>query len=135
MRMPYTHQPITLRFKRWSRKGYAAFISIQRTVTIGQLSTSLAERFQKKNISLHNIISSISGICQEKTENEETTGSGCPEQEGDLCFSLLSVIQPIQMTQYLAHPYASSVALYTLYNNIRKARGVRTDASRLFFFQ
>lgn len=43
----------SLRFRRWSRKGYAAFISLQRAVTIGQLSTNVSERFQIKNQSLH----------------------------------------------------------------------------------
>lgn len=71
MRMPCTYKSSTLRFKRWSRKGYAAFISIQRSVTIGQLKSSLTERFQKKNISLHNVISSIWNNNHEIDEKED----------------------------------------------------------------
>lgn len=48
-----------LRFRRWSRKAYAAFVSIQRTVTIGQLSANVANRILAKNDSLHASVSSI----------------------------------------------------------------------------
>ena len=49
----YAMAKAVVRFRRWSRKGYAAFVSRQRIVTIGMLAASLAERFQKKNLSLH----------------------------------------------------------------------------------
>lgn len=49
----YAMAKAVVRFRRWSRKGYAAFVSCQRVVTIGMLAASLAERFQKKNLSLH----------------------------------------------------------------------------------
>lgn len=38
-----------LRFKRWSRKKYAAFISRQRAVTMGTLRCNIIERLQHKN--------------------------------------------------------------------------------------
>ena len=50
----YAMAKAVVRFRRWSRKGYAAFVSRQRIVTIGMLAASLVERFQKKNLSLHN---------------------------------------------------------------------------------
>ena len=53
MRKQYTYKPVALRFRRWSRKRYAAFISIQHAVTIGQLSANVSERFQAKNGSVH----------------------------------------------------------------------------------
>ena len=43
----------TLRFRRWSRKTYAAFVSIHRQVTMGCLAAAVAERFQMKQLSLH----------------------------------------------------------------------------------
>lgn len=46
----------SFRFKRWSRKGYAAFFSLSRTVNIGHLSSNVAERFQVKNGSNHSSI-------------------------------------------------------------------------------
>lgn len=53
MRKQYTHRPTALRFRRWSRRAYAAFVSVQHTVTIGRLSANVANRFQTKNRSLH----------------------------------------------------------------------------------
>lgn len=76
--------PSTLRFRRWSRKGYAAFISLQRAVTIGQLSTSVSERFQTKNLALHTCV--LSGSPETDTENEADTD----EKEENRRTSLLS---------------------------------------------
>lgn len=71
--------PAALRFRRWSRKGYAAFISLQRAVTIGQLSTSVSERFQAKNLALHaGLVSGWVETAEEedsKSENKESLGS------------------------------------------------------------
>ncbi|MCC8142784.1 MAG: hypothetical protein LUD02_09040 [Tannerellaceae bacterium] len=49
MRKQYLSGMVTFRFRRWSRKGYAAFISIHRSVSIGQLACHLAERFYAKS--------------------------------------------------------------------------------------
>ena len=52
----------TLRFRRWSRKAYAAFISVNHVVTIGHLATYVSERFQIKNLSLHGWLACTTGI-------------------------------------------------------------------------
>lgn len=49
--LAYRQNP--LRFRRWSRKRYAAFVSVQRAVTIGHLAASVSERLQVKNTSVH----------------------------------------------------------------------------------
>ncbi|RHJ92457.1 hypothetical protein [Parabacteroides bouchesdurhonensis] len=59
-------QPTSLRFKRWSRKRYAAFVSIQRAVTIGQLSANVSERFQTKQTSLHSGANLSENSCREE---------------------------------------------------------------------
>lgn len=41
------------RFRRWCRKGYAAFASLKRVVTIGCLAAHVSERFQTKYNALH----------------------------------------------------------------------------------
>lgn len=38
-----------LRFKRWSRKGYAAFVSLHRQVSIGALSVEISDRIGSKS--------------------------------------------------------------------------------------
>lgn len=74
MRKSYTYRSQALRFRRWSRKAYAAFISVQRAVTIGQLSFSVADRFEKKNQSLHTGIGTFTdGFSEEDDEERENT--------------------------------------------------------------
>ncbi len=41
---------ITIRFRRWSRAGYAVFCSLSSTVTIGRLSVSIADRSLQKAV-------------------------------------------------------------------------------------
>lgn len=48
----YTPRTETLRFRRWSRKAYAAFVSICKLVTIGCLKREIAEQSLAKNISV-----------------------------------------------------------------------------------
>ena len=62
-------QPTSLRFKRWSRKRYAAFISVQRAVTIGQLSANVSERFQTKQTSLHSDANLSENSCRGKEDS------------------------------------------------------------------
>ena len=64
----YTYRPIALRFKRWSRKGYAAFVSVQHAVTIGHLSVGVAERSLSKSNTLQ---ASVLTPSKEDKEREE----------------------------------------------------------------
>lgn len=61
-----------IRFKRWSRKGYAAFISVQRAVTIGQLRANVSERFQIKNGTVHtSVLSRLQTVDENGNDTEE----------------------------------------------------------------
>ena len=73
MRKQYTYKPVALRFRRWSRKRYAAFISIQHAVTIGQLSANVSERFQAKNGSVHTSVLTFDKVNDGETEEMENT--------------------------------------------------------------
>lgn len=73
MRKQYTYKPVALRFRRWSRKRYAAFISIQHAVTIGQLSANVSERFQAKNGSVHTSVLTFDKVNDGETEEKENT--------------------------------------------------------------
>lgn len=42
------HLPTTIRFRKWSRKAYAAFASIGKCVTIGHVSKSIADNSLSK---------------------------------------------------------------------------------------
>ena len=73
MRKQYTYKPVALRFRRWSRKRYAAFVSIQRAVTIGQLSANVSERFQTKNGSVHTSVLTFDKTGEGEAEEKEKT--------------------------------------------------------------
>lgn len=130
MRKSYTYRSQVLRFRRWSRKAYAAFISIQRVVTIGQLSFSVADRFEKKNQSLHTGIGTfMDGFFEVNDERIEHAG----EDKLNLVTSyrLCTVLLPVLASNEIAHP-VHRVVHYTF--NIVKARGIRKDISRLYYF-
>ena len=131
MRKSYTYRSQALRFRRWSRKAYAAFISVQRAVTIGQLSFSVADRFEKKNQSLHTGIGTFTdGFSEEDDEERENT----EENKRSLAVShgLFTALLPVLVSNEIAHP-AHRVAHYTLYN-IVKAGSIRKNTSRLSYF-
>ncbi len=45
-----TYNHISLRFRRWSRAGYAVFVSMTCAVTIGVLAVSVCEKSEVKSI-------------------------------------------------------------------------------------
>ena len=131
MRKSYTYRSQALRFRRWSRKAYAAFISVQRAVTIGQLSFSVADRFEKKNQSLHTGIGTFTdGFFEEDDEERENT----EENKRSLAVShgLFTALLPVLVSNEIAHP-AHRVAHNTLYN-IVKAGSILSDTFRLSYF-
>ncbi|WP_165156590.1 hypothetical protein [Parabacteroides sp. ZJ-118] len=131
MRKSYIFRSQALRFRRWSRKAYAAFISIQRAVTIGQLSFSVADRFEKKNQSLHNGIGTfMAGFFEVNDEKMERTGKD--RWSFVTSYGLFTTLLPVLASNEIAHP-VHRVAHYTLYN-IVKARDIREDISRLYYF-
>jgi hypothetical protein len=44
---------ITIRFRRWSRAGYAVFCSLSSTVTIGRLAVSIADKSLQKAVKVN----------------------------------------------------------------------------------
>lgn len=60
----FTHK-ITLRFRRWCRKGYAAFASLGRSVTIGCLQVDMCDKSMQKQTEIclpGDVCFSFSGI-------------------------------------------------------------------------
>ena len=105
MRKQYTYKPVALRFRRWSRKRYAAFISIQHAVTIGQLSANVSERFQAKNGSVHTSVLTFDKVNNGETEEKENTSH--PDCSKDITLSLLlQALCPVQIANRPAASYA-----------------------------
>ena len=117
-----------LRFRRWSRKGYAAFISRKHTVTIGCLAAAVADRFQQKQLSLHTGLNRL-GEAVRREAHEIAASEGLWEDEtkhplwanGLLCAALQS--------NEVAHP--ATDAPYHYIGIGRRERSL-TDLSRLF---
>lgn len=110
MRKQYTYKSVALRFRKWSRKGYAAFISIQRAVTIGQLSANVSERIQAKNGSIHTSVLTLDKTGEGEIEEE---GKTCrPDSSGSILSLLpLLTVCPVQTVSRPAASYAHIVKI------------------------
>ncbi len=108
MRKQHTYKSVTLRFRRWSRKGYAAFVSIQYAVTIGQLSVHVSERFQEKNSSNHATVLISDKNGKENCEGEEDHYRD-EHSESLLTLFLRSIVYPVPAT---LSPVASYIYIY-----------------------
>ena len=79
-------RPSAIRFCRWSRKSYAAFVSQKREIIIGQLAIAIADRMQQKQLSLH------TGIRLSQGDSREQLHAGEQDRErSEEFFSLLPV--------------------------------------------
>ncbi|MDH6313772.1 hypothetical protein M2137_002562 [Parabacteroides sp. PFB2-10] len=93
-----------LRFRRWSRKGYAAFVSLHHTVNIGRLASRLADRLQVKQGCLHTLLTEISASIGVAEENNQE-GTDSPEflwQELLLWLIGKPAVQPIAVSSIIS---------------------------------
>ena len=98
-------------------EGVCGFHQYTEAVTIGQLSFSVADRFEKKNQSLHTGIGTFTdGFFEEDNEERENT----EENKRSLAVShgLFTALLPVLVSNEIAHP-AHRVAHYTLYNIVK----------------
>lgn len=102
----------SLRFRRWSRKGYAAFASVRRAVTIGRLTSNIIERFQKKNLSLHTgICMSMEGVFGADEEEEYTDCLGNETGVSLAGWQSLALLS-VQASNEIAHPAGYTYIIY-----------------------
>lgn len=84
------HRRASLRFTKWSRKSYAAFKSVGRHVTIGNLKNIVADVLLGKQ---KNVLSICKVIWKNKNKSCEEEWFDPPEEELQNPFLLLSVLQ------------------------------------------
>lgn len=130
MKKQHTFRPVALRFRRWSRKVYATFISIQRAVTIGQLTANVSERFQTKNGSVHSSVL----LTDQVADKYAGAGSDLAEEVNSLpaclVFGFFSILLPVQtIRQSVAPAFA-----YHYYTISVKAEGFCKKQSPSAFF-
>lgn len=104
--------PCTIRFRRWSRKGYAAFASLGQCVTIGQVCKSITERALTKQVAPG--ITCPTELMENGRDDDDTPTTTITAIE-----TLLAALSP-QIAATRPAPCG-----YTLYNSIN--RGI--DAS------
>lgn len=101
----HTSRPVALRFRRWSRKAYATFISIQRAVTIGQLTANVSERFQTKNGFVHaSVLSTERSADPDGGEENDRMEENAFFLSGDALLRLLSALLPVRVARQSAAP-------------------------------
>ena len=118
-----------LRFRRWSRKGYAAFVSLRHTVTIGQLAIALADRFQQKHGALHAGILRLCETVGRATHDTEADEWLWEEKNEPLLGMANGLLCAALQSDEVAHPVKDAPYKY---NRYKKAREVLMDLSRLF---
>jgi len=63
-----TNNHVSLRFRRWSRVGYAVFVSVTCAVTIGVLAVSVCEKSEVKSIA-GSILKNESALLNAETDD------------------------------------------------------------------
>ena len=127
MKKQYAHKPVTIRFRRWSRKGYAAFISVQRAVTIGQLAAHVSERFQVKNGSNHTSVLSFDKTGEEETMEDKTSRDEVVGNTLSLLFE-----QAVCPVLTVSRPAAAQATQTIKNNNSESAEGISYYMLRAF---
>ena len=115
MRRAFIHfQRTNLRFRRWSRAKYAAFVSIHRQVTMGQLVSSLADRFYAKQALLHGGMRS-----SERNQTLEETRCEVAEEEDRLSALLpmdrYALLSTLEISQHEASVDASRIGFHLIF--------------------
>ncbi|WP_278624474.1 hypothetical protein [Parabacteroides gordonii] len=120
----------SFRFRRWSRKGYAAFFSLSRAVTIGQLSSNVSERFQIKNGTVHSsVLFTDQSNPEDKERNTELLqGESYAETLPRLSLVLL-LLFTIQTTKQTVAAVSSA---YTYIYILKREVSVYTGTFRFF---
>jgi len=84
------HKPQSIRFRRWSRTGYAVFCSLACIVTVGCLAISISDKSLQKSNKTSSIASNTAGSDSDSPEEIKA------ESELDVA---LQQIQEITLTQ------------------------------------
>lgn len=104
-------QTQTIRFRRWSRKAYAAFASLHKQVTIGCLAVHISDRIGKKNaaFSLSGMISCANASNGLAAEEEDCTEQLLPVREAflaELCLPVIAARVPAALHVWIK-PYSA----------------------------
>ncbi len=120
MRKQCTYRSDALRFRRWSRKGYAAFVSVRRAVTIGQLSANVSDRSLVKGSTIHTSVATLGSMHNE----EDDEGAARSSDSSGGSFPVLLLLETILPQQTAGQP-AEAVRAHTTEKDISEIAGGR----------
>lgn len=114
-----------LRFRRWSRRRYAAFVSVTHCVSIGQLANNVADRLRKKSDS--KCLEGIGSVIPGRSSSFETDETRVEDEEQALLdLFLRSISLTLEPVSLIGH-------LFILIRCIRRGDSSREwDGSPLF---
>lgn len=108
MRKTTLHIPSTIRFRRWSRVGYAVFCSLACSVTIGTLAVSVSNKTLQKSVG-----NTSNALCFSTSYNEDIEN---PLEKSEL-EATLQQIQELSFIQIsVDSATACSQSIYNIIN-------------------
>lgn len=140
MKKVCSHKAGSIRFRRWSRKGYAVFVSLRIVVTIGHVCRSIADAALSKNKSFS------SGNREQRTSVDERMAEDAVDDGGGGIFASASQVWNAVLLLFLMQRVVSVsgksvvcperyIPLYNIGSGMGKARKRVSLIPLLMFFE
>ena len=140
MKKVCSHKAGSIRFRRWSRKGYAVFVSLRIVVTIGHVCRSIADAALSKNKSFS------SGNREQRTSVDERMAEDAVDDGGGgILVSASQVVNAVLFLFLMQRVVSVSgksvvcperyIPLYNIGSGMRKARKRVSLIPLLMFFE
>jgi hypothetical protein len=125
MKTKKTYTTSSLRFRRWSRAGYAVFCSLARTVTIGSLAVPISDKSLQKAVG-------VSKITVLTFTSDDESPDHLPElSELD---ATLNQIRELSVFEKLSESAAACFQVSTIYIFIRTVEMSLSHFNRFLFY-
>lgn len=140
MKKVCSHKAGSIRFRRWSRKGYAVFVSLRIVVTIGHVCRSIADAALSKNKSF-----SVGNREQRTSVDERMAEDAVDDGGGGILVSASQVVNAVLFLVLMQRVVSVSgksvvcperyIPLYNIGSGMRKARKRVSLIPLLMFFE
>jgi len=102
-----TYNRISLRFRRWSRAGYAIFCSLACSVTIGSVAVSICDKSLQKAVG-----TSVFSLCVNDSESESSEKL---KEQADLELAIAQLQESVLLERTFESAAACGVNAYLLF--------------------
>ena len=152
MKKVCSHKAGSIRFRRWSRKGYAVFVSLRIVVTIGHVCRSIADAALSKNKSFSENREQRTSVDERMAEGTVDDGGGgilvsasVDDGGGGILVSASQVVNAVLLLFLMQRVVSVSgksvvcperyIPLYNIGSGMRKARKRVSLIPLLMFFE